>query len=53
VGPPFALKSAALRAAEPPPLLGQHTRDVLAELGVDEERLATLEQIGVVATAET
>jgi crotonobetainyl-CoA:carnitine CoA-transferase CaiB-like acyl-CoA transferase len=53
VQPPFALESSPLRAAEPPVLLGQHTREVLAELGVDEERLAALEQRGIVATAET
>ena len=40
-------------AAAPPPLLGQHTREVLAELGVDDARLAALEEAGVVATAET
>jgi crotonobetainyl-CoA:carnitine CoA-transferase CaiB-like acyl-CoA transferase len=37
----------------PPPLLGQHTREVLAELGVDDKRFAALEEAGVVATAET
>jgi crotonobetainyl-CoA:carnitine CoA-transferase CaiB-like acyl-CoA transferase len=37
----------------PPPLLGQHTREVLAELGVDDARFAALEEAGVVATAET
>jgi crotonobetainyl-CoA:carnitine CoA-transferase CaiB-like acyl-CoA transferase len=37
----------------PPPLLGQHTREVLAEVGVDDARLAALEEAGVVATAET
>jgi crotonobetainyl-CoA:carnitine CoA-transferase CaiB-like acyl-CoA transferase len=40
-------------APSPPPLLGQHTREVLAELGVDDARLAALEQAGVVAMAET
>lgn len=35
--PPFAFESAGLRGAEPPPLLGQHTREVLAELGIDED----------------
>jgi crotonobetainyl-CoA:carnitine CoA-transferase CaiB-like acyl-CoA transferase len=53
VSPPFVLESAALRAVESPPLLGQHTREVLAELGVDDGRLAALEESGVVATAET
>jgi CoA:oxalate CoA-transferase len=53
VAPPFAFESAAMRPAEPPPLLGQHTREVLAELGVAEEHLAALVERGVVTTAET
>jgi crotonobetainyl-CoA:carnitine CoA-transferase CaiB-like acyl-CoA transferase len=53
VAPPLSFESSPLRAPAAPPLLGQHTREVLAELGVDEARLAALEQAGVVATAET
>ena len=53
VAPPLSFESSPLRAPGAPPLLGQHTREVLAELGVDEARLAALEQAGVVATAET
>jgi crotonobetainyl-CoA:carnitine CoA-transferase CaiB-like acyl-CoA transferase len=49
VGPPFELDSAALDAVTPPPLLGQHTAEVLRELGVDDERLALLEERGVIA----
>jgi crotonobetainyl-CoA:carnitine CoA-transferase CaiB-like acyl-CoA transferase len=49
VGPPFELTSATLVASTPPPLLGQHTAEVLAELGVDDERLASLEERGVIA----
>jgi crotonobetainyl-CoA:carnitine CoA-transferase CaiB-like acyl-CoA transferase len=49
VGPPFELESATLAPATPPPLLGQHTAEVLAELGVDDERLASLEARGVIA----
>jgi crotonobetainyl-CoA:carnitine CoA-transferase CaiB-like acyl-CoA transferase len=37
----------------PPPLLGQHTREVLTELGIDDKRLARLVGRGVVATTET
>jgi crotonobetainyl-CoA:carnitine CoA-transferase CaiB-like acyl-CoA transferase len=51
VAPPFTLESGSLPAA-PPPLLGQHTREVLAELGVDGERISALEHRGVVATAD-
>jgi crotonobetainyl-CoA:carnitine CoA-transferase CaiB-like acyl-CoA transferase len=49
VGPPFELDSAALGPSPPPPLLGQHTDEVLQELGVDDERLASLEERGVIA----
>jgi len=49
VGPPFELKSANLGAWTPPPLLGQHTAEVLRELGVDDEWLASLEERGVIA----
>jgi crotonobetainyl-CoA:carnitine CoA-transferase CaiB-like acyl-CoA transferase len=49
VGPPFKLNSAALGPSTPPPLLGQHTDEVLRELGVDDERLASLEERGVIA----
>jgi crotonobetainyl-CoA:carnitine CoA-transferase CaiB-like acyl-CoA transferase len=46
---PFDLLTSALGPGEPPPLLGQHTAEVLAGIGVDEDRLAQLEQRGVIA----
>ena len=49
VGPPFELERATLGASTPPPLLGQHTAEVLREIGVDDERLASLEERGVIA----
>ena len=49
VGPPFELAGATLGASTPPPLLGQHTAEVLRGLGVDDERLASLEERGVIA----
>jgi crotonobetainyl-CoA:carnitine CoA-transferase CaiB-like acyl-CoA transferase len=49
VGPPFELNSTELGLSQPPPLLGQHTAEVLRELGVDDERLASLEGRGVIA----
>jgi crotonobetainyl-CoA:carnitine CoA-transferase CaiB-like acyl-CoA transferase len=49
VAPPFALARAPLPAPTAPPLLGQHTAEVLAELGIDEARLVALERRGVTA----
>jgi crotonobetainyl-CoA:carnitine CoA-transferase CaiB-like acyl-CoA transferase len=46
---PFSLAHTSLRSPVPPPLLGEHTAEVLAELGVDEERLTELERRGVIA----
>ena len=37
--------------ASPPPLLGQHTAEVLAELGVGDARQAVLEERGVIVRA--
>ena len=49
VGPPFGLGNTSLGGSAPPPLLGQHTAEALAELGVDADRFAALERRGVVA----
>jgi crotonobetainyl-CoA:carnitine CoA-transferase CaiB-like acyl-CoA transferase len=50
VAPPFALASEPT-APTAPPLLGQHTQEVLAELGLTAETIAELEARGVVASA--
>ena len=50
VAPPFAFESASLREPVAPPRLGQHTREVLAELGLDAQRIAELEAAGIVAS---
>jgi crotonobetainyl-CoA:carnitine CoA-transferase CaiB-like acyl-CoA transferase len=49
VAPAFELESAMLGGPTPPPLLGQHTAEVLRELGVDDDRLDSLEERGVIA----
>src|SRR3954463_11401011 len=49
--PLVASPVAARAASSPPPLLGQHTRELLAEAGYDEEEVAALEAEGVVATS--
>ena len=52
VAPPFHLESAPAPEAAAPPLLGQHTREVLAELGLDAEGITALAADGVVAIAD-
>jgi len=49
VNPPFSFEGAPPGTMAAPPLLGQHTVEVLAELGLDEERVAELERRGVIA----
>ena len=51
VAPPFSLAGAGIRPAEAPALLGQHTAEVLGELGVGDVRQAELEGRGVIARA--
>ena len=52
VAPPFMLESAPPREASAPPLRGQHTREVLAELGVDAATISELEADAVVEIAD-
>jgi crotonobetainyl-CoA:carnitine CoA-transferase CaiB-like acyl-CoA transferase len=42
------IRTDGMRPPEPPPLLGQHTRQVLLELGLEEAEIAALEARGVV-----
>jgi len=51
VAAPFSLLRAGVEPPSPPPLLGEHTAEVLADLGVGEERLAELEERGVIGRA--
>lgn len=49
VGHPVLVNSVRREAGRPPPLPGQHTDDVLAEIGVSAGDIATLRRDGVVA----
>jgi crotonobetainyl-CoA:carnitine CoA-transferase CaiB-like acyl-CoA transferase len=48
VGPPLSFGDLALRTDQPVPVLGQHTAEVLAELGVPESAVAQLASDGLV-----
>ncbi|HYD75116.1 CaiB/BaiF CoA-transferase family protein [Ramlibacter sp.] len=49
VGSPIKMGATPVRSERPPPLLGQHTHEVLAGvLGWDEERISGLQQQGVI-----
>lgn len=47
-GLPIKLSQTPGRIERRPPLLGEHTNEVLAELGIDEEELARLRETGVI-----
>ncbi|MCK6526119.1 CoA transferase [Myxococcota bacterium] len=49
VGPPLRLSEAPAVAGQPPPRLGEHTREVLAEIGCDGEEVEALIAAGVAA----
>jgi crotonobetainyl-CoA:carnitine CoA-transferase CaiB-like acyl-CoA transferase len=49
VGMPVRRDGARSAGEDPPPLLGQHTDDVLAELGFGPEEVDKLRNSGVVA----
>lgn len=48
VASPMRLSDTPVRYRSAPPMLGQHTREVLAECGVDEAELARLAEQGVI-----
>jgi len=49
VGAPVHLSDTPAAIRNPPPRLGEHTDDVLRELGFDSARIASLHEAGVVA----
>ena len=52
VGIPFKLFGTPPAVTSPPPRLGEHSEDVLAELGLDEERIDALVEAGVTTRGE-
>jgi glutaryl-CoA transferase len=48
VASPMKLSATPVQLRQPPPLLGQHTDDILAELGVDAAERTRLRSLGVV-----
>ena len=48
VAPPVSVDGERIRFRSPPPLVGQHTAEVLAEAGYDEAEIADLVAAGVV-----
>jgi crotonobetainyl-CoA:carnitine CoA-transferase CaiB-like acyl-CoA transferase len=49
VGPVVKLSETPARVTRPSPLYGQHTAEVLGELGYSEEEIRTLAADGVIA----
>jgi crotonobetainyl-CoA:carnitine CoA-transferase CaiB-like acyl-CoA transferase len=49
---PVAYSSGTARTRRPPPALGEHTDEVLAEVGVSSERIRRLRQLGVIGGDE-
>ncbi|HLB29223.1 MAG TPA: CoA transferase [Dehalococcoidia bacterium] len=48
IGPPVEFKGTPARPQLPPPLLGQHTEEVLRELGYGPQEIEDLEKLGLI-----
>jgi len=53
IGTPFTSPVDPPTALRPPPALGQHSREILAELGLDADRITTLVEQGVVVAGDS
>ena len=53
LAPPVKLKKTVAVPSRSAPLLGQHTREILLELGYSAGDIAELEQQGVINTGKT
>ncbi|WP_126450998.1 CaiB/BaiF CoA transferase family protein [Sulfodiicoccus acidiphilus] len=53
ISPPYKLKGSKFRIALPPPVLGQHTEEVLRELGYSEEQVKNMVKEGSVLITST
>jgi crotonobetainyl-CoA:carnitine CoA-transferase CaiB-like acyl-CoA transferase len=51
LGPVLGLSETPGAISGPPPLLGQHTAEILAEAGLDEDRIAAFESEGIAGFA--
>lgn len=49
LAPPIHLSGGGFQVRHAPPALGRHSRDILAELGYDEKRIAALAAEGVIS----
>jgi crotonobetainyl-CoA:carnitine CoA-transferase CaiB-like acyl-CoA transferase len=48
VGQPIVMSRTPSRITAPPPLMGEHTEQILADLGYDDGRIAALRAAGVI-----
>jgi len=51
VASPMKLSATPVQLLRPPPLLGQHTDEVLAEIGIDAPARQALRERGVIGPA--